>query len=186
MSGTLPAMPPRFAIGAALVFTVALPAYPADEGWLLRYRLVLQSGAGGAIAFDTAADGGVHAANVPPATTAAWGPGTYSWASWAELGSDVRDVDHGTVVLLPNVRTAAGPLDLRSEAEIALANVQALLRGRATQDALRYTINGRSLERFSVAELVTLEGKLRRDVERERFAATGRNTSRMVGRIGRA
>lgn len=179
-------MPPRFAIGAALVFTVTLPAYPADDGWTLRYRLVPQAGAGSAISFDTAASGSAHAANVSAATTGAWSAGTFSWFSWVESGSDVRDVDHGTIVLLPNVRSAAGPLDLRSEAEIALANVQALLRGRATQDALRYTINGRSLERFSIDELVKLEAKLRRDVERERFAATGRNTSRMVGRIGRA
>lgn len=179
-------MPPRFAIGAALVFTVTLPAYPAEDGWTLRYRLVPQAGAGSAISFDTAASGSAHAANVSAATTGAWSAGTFSWFSWVESGSDVRDVDHGTIVLLPNVRSAAGPLDLRSEAEIALANVQALLRGRATQDALRYTINGRSLERFSIDELVKLEAKLRRDVERERFAATGRNTSRMVGRIGRA
>lgn len=179
-------MPPRFAIGAALVFTVTLPAYPAEDGWTLRYRLVQQAGAGSAISFDTAASGSAHAANVSAATTGAWSAGTFSWFSWVESGSDVRDVDHGTIVLLPNVRSADGPLDLRSEAEIALANVQALLRGRATQDALRYTINGRSLERFSIDELVKLEAKLRRDVERERFAATGRNTSRMVGRIGRA
>lgn len=179
-------MPPRFPLGAALVFTIALPAFPADQGWLLRYRLLPQAGAGSAISFDTAADGSSHAANVPAATTAAWAAGTFSWFSWVESAGDVRDVDHGTTVLLPNVRTASGALDLRSEAEVALANVQALLRGRATQDTLRYTIAGRSLERFSIAELTQLEGKLRRDVERERALATGRNTSRMVGRIGRA
>jgi hypothetical protein len=133
----------------------------------------------------------VHVLTAAAATTAAWAPGVYSWAQWvqhATLGS--HTVDTGRSTLLPNLRTVTGPLDLRTDAETALDNVRAMLRGRATQDVLRYTINGRSLERYSVTELVALESTLVAQLKRERRAAAiaaGQPDPRLHSvRLGRA
>jgi len=94
------------------------------------------------------------------------------------------------VELLVNPRTAAGALDLRTDAQIALDNVRATLRGKATADVLSYTINGRSLQRYSVAELIALESKLALYVTREtrqQAQAMGYDTGRQISvRLGRA
>lgn len=178
-------MLPRFAIGGALIFSVSLADYPASAGWVLSYRLVRKSGVG-AVSFSAAADGDAHAVNVAAATTAAWTPGEYTWFSSATLGANVRNVDSGEIVLLPDPRTATSSLDLRSEAQIALDNVRATLRGTGDANVKFYIINGRQLQRYGIDELITLEQKLARDVRREQQAITGRNTRRMVARVARA
>lgn len=179
------AMPPRFAIGAVLEFTTALASYPASAGWVLSHRLVLKEGAGAYIITSTAS-GDQHLTSVPAATTAAWAPGAYTWASWVTLGADVRDIATGEITLLPNPRTATGSLDLRSDAQQALDAVRAMLRGIASAGQRSYTIAGRSLERYSIAELIQLETKLARDVQREQQITTGRNPRRLVARVARA
>lgn len=179
-------MPPRFNLGAALVFTLALAAFPASAGWTLNYRLIPRSALGTAIEFTATASGDEHAVEVAAATTATWVAGTYTWVAWVTSGSDVRDVAQGEITLLPNPRTVNGPLDLRSETRLALDNVRAVLRGKASADVLRYTINGRSLERYPVSELIALESKLVRDLQREEQQSTGRNPRRLVARVARA
>lgn len=175
----------RFAIGAVLEFTTALPAYPASAGWVLNHRMVRKSDVG-AVSFSASASGDQHLTSVPAATTAAWVPGVYTWVSWVTRGSDVRDIATGETTLLPNPRTATGGLDLRSDAQQALDNVRAMLRGLASAGQRSYTINGRSLERYSMPELMQLESKLAGDVRREQQVTTGRNPRRLVARVARA
>jgi len=178
-------MPPRFALGGNLTFNVSLPAYPASDDWVLHHRLVLTAGTG-VVTFAAGAHFAEHAVNVPAATTAGWAAGHYAWASWVARGSDVHDVATGETTLLPNPRTASGSLDLRSENQIALDNVRATLRGTASENVLRYTIGGRQLEHYAMRDLLLLETKLARAVQREQQALTGRNPRRMVARVARA
>jgi hypothetical protein len=175
----------RFAIGGTLEFSKTLSAYPASAGWVLSVRLVLKSGSGSQ-EFSATASGDSHVFSVPAATTSSWTPGVYTWFMWATKGSDVKNVESGETTLLPNPRTATGSLDLRSEAQQALDAVRATLRGTASAGQRSYTINGRQLERYSIAEMIALESKLARDVQREEQLATGRNPRRMVARVARA
>jgi hypothetical protein len=175
----------RFAIGGNLEFTKTLAAYPASAGWVLSYRLVLKSGTGH-LTFDAAADGDVHAVAVAAATTAAWTPGDYTWFSWVTLGAAVHNVETGETTLLPNPRTATASLDLRSDAQTALDNVRATIRGTASANVLSYAISGRQLQHYSIQDLIVLESKLARAVQRETQALTGRNPRRLVARVSRA
>lgn len=179
----------RFSAGDTLAFDERLPDYPASSGWTLNYRLVPRSG-GTAYTFASTASGDLHAISVAAATTAAWVPGTYTWASWVGSGALSHSIGSGTLTVLPNPRTAAGPLDLRSDAEVALDNVRATIRGKASADVLRYTIAGRSLERYAMSELVALESQLALQVRREQRAATlaagGADPRRLSVRLGRA
>ena len=175
----------RFAIGGNLEFTKTLAAYPASAGWVLSYRLVLKSGTGH-LSFEASADGDDHAVSVPAATTAAWTPGAYTWFAWVTLGTDTHNVDQGETTLLPNPRTATGTLDLRSDAQIALGNVRATIRGTASANVLMYSIQGRQLQHHSITSLLQLESKLARDVQREQQLLTGRNPRRLVARVARA
>lgn len=181
----------RFTLGDTLEFTRALSGYPASAGWVLHYRLLPRAaGAGSAITFNSAASGDDHVISVSASTTAGWQPATYSWSSWVTDGTDSVTIDQGSTVLQPNPRTHTGPLDLRSEAQIALDNVRATLRGKATADVLRYTIAGRSLERYSIAELAVLESRLSVQVTQESRAqavAKGLADPRILQvRLGRA
>lgn len=182
-------MPPRFTLGDTLSFTTSLAAYPAGA-WTLNYRLLLRAGSGDAYTFAGTASGSDHLISVPAATTAAWMAGTYTWAAWVTDGTDSHSTGHGTIELLPDPRTATLALDLRSAAQIGLDNVRATIRGKATADVLRYTINGRSLEHYPMAELLALERSLAAQVANEnraaQLAAGGADTRRITVRLGRA
>ena len=57
--------------GDTLKWERSLPAYPASQGWALRYAII---GLGAQVAFQSTPDGDSHAILVPAATTAAWLP----------------------------------------------------------------------------------------------------------------
>lgn len=182
-------MLPRFTLGDTLSFTKALPAYPAGV-WTLYYRMLLRAGSGAAISFNSTASGTDHLITVSAATTAAWVAGTYTWASWVSDGAVTYSIEQATITLLPNPRTASGSMDLRTTAQVALDNVRATIQGRATADVLRYTIGGRSLEHYPMAELVALEQRLAQQVSREarqaQLAAGLADPRRYSVRLGRA
>lgn len=175
----------RFAVGAIFEFTTQLASYPASAGWVLHHRFILKSGTG-AIDLTATASGDDHLTSESAAITAAWAPGVYTWVSWVANGSDVYDIAGGDIELLPNPRIATGNLDLRSDAQKALDAVRAMLQGVASAGQRSYTINGRSLERYSMADLILLESKLARDVQRETQKITGRNPRNLVMRVARA
>lgn len=183
-------MLPRFTLGDTLSLSRSLPGHPAGAGWVLYYRLVVRDGAGPAISFNSTASGDDHLIGVPAATTAAWTAGTYTWASWVADGTSSYSVDSGVTLLLPNPRTTSSPLDLRTPAQVALDNVRATIQGKATADVLKYEINGRSLERYPMRELIALETHLSTQVNREArtaaLAAGKPDTRRYQVRLGRA
>jgi hypothetical protein len=162
----------RLILGDTLNYSTTVDGYSAADGWVLKYGLVPRTGAGAGITLTSTADGEQHRVQETATATAAWTAGVYSWHSWVEKASEKYSVASGSVQLVANPRTAStGPLDLRTEAEIALDNVRTVIRGKASADVLRYTINGRSLERYGMADLIALEAKLAADVRREQDAA---------------
>lgn len=166
-------MQERLILGDTLNFTTAVAGYPASESWVLKFALVLRSGTG-AFTLTSAADSTdptLHRVQVDATTTAGWTAGVYSWHSWVEKGAEKYSVASGSIKLVANPRTATGSMDLRSDAQIALDNVRAVIQGKASADVLRYRINGREIERYSMADLIALESKLAADVRREEDAA---------------
>ena len=65
---------------------------------------------------------------------------------------------------------AAG-YDGRSAAQVGLDAVRAMLRGTASAGVQKYAIQGRSLERYSIAELIVLESQLVAQVKAEQRVA---------------
>jgi hypothetical protein len=183
-------MLPRFVVGDTLQLTETLAGYPASVSWVLYYRLLPRDGVGTAITFNSTASGDDHVINVPAATTATWAAGTYTWARWVSDGTASHSLDNGVTQMLPNPRTVAAPLDLRTSAQIALDNVRATIQGKATADVLKYEINGRSLERYPMRELIALETHLSTQVNREArtaaLAAGKPDPRRYQVRLGRA
>jgi len=178
----------RLVLGDTLNYTTAVADYPASAGWTLSYRLVPRSGAGTAIEFSSTADGDLHRLQVGASTTAAWAAGTYSWHSWVTKASEKYTVDTGAITLLADPRTASGPLDLRTEAEIALDAAKAALNAW-TPTTRSYTIAGRSMTFSTTAESEGVIQYWERQVAKEKrlalLAKGGPDTRRVYVRMGR-
>jgi hypothetical protein len=244
----------RLIVGDTLSDTVAVPGYPASEGWTLKYRLIPRT-SGAAIRFGTTADGDAHVLLVDAAITAAWVAGEYNWAAYVErdtivaatisaaaadnsfndsasgfiaAGFEVGDVvtatgftgdvannivggtitaltaakmtiggvdgdvivddaagevvtiraatarSHtvltGAIRLLADPRVATAPLDLRTDAEIALAAAKAAFASWSSTTK-SYTIGSRSMTFNSQADIIPTIQYWELEVQREKRAA---------------
>lgn len=178
-------MQAQLAAGTTLKFTVTLPDFLASAGWVLSYRLAPRA-SGAPINITGTASGTDHLISVAKAATAAWVAGDYAVAAWVDNGTDRYSIDSesGQITITPNPATLVAGTDQRSLAEIGLANVQALLQGKASSGTMDYTINGRQLRSYPLPDLLRLEAKLKGDVDRERVAA-GKAPVHGGGRIQR-
>ncbi len=168
--------------GDSLNFLTAGGDYPASAGWVLTYYLTPRS-AGSNISIVASAEGDDHRVAVAASTTAGYAPGVYGWAARVDKAGERYTVERGQITIAANPATLAAGTDTRSASEVALANVQAYLQGQASSGVLRYRINGREIERYSLQELIKLEQKLVAAVAAERRAAglsDGRGTVRRI------
>lgn len=148
--------------GDSVTWTRTLADYPAPT-WTLGYSLVK---ADTAYTIATTADGSSHRAAVSTTTTAAYLPGEYTLTAYVtQAGERVTLPGASRVTVRPN--PALSTADPRSHARRTLDAIDALLEGRATGDVAAYTINGRSLTKVPLAELITLQSHYRRLVDRE-------------------
>jgi hypothetical protein len=114
-------------------------------------------------------DGAGFAVTVAATDTASVVAGVYQYLARVTLAGVVHTVDSGSVVILPNVATAtAGTLQSHGEKMIALlkSEIQARIDGTGTGHT-GYTIDGRSIEKFSLTELYTLHNRYRAELARE-------------------
>jgi hypothetical protein len=115
--------------------------------------------------------------SVTPSTTAGYKAGRYKW--WVRItdGTSSYTVEDGWFDVKPDP-AASGTRDQRTWARRTLDALECTLEGRASSDQLAMTINGRSLSRIPLAELLTWQDKLRQRVRTEEGgvnAGTGRN-----------
>lgn len=145
--------------GDTLDFVDQVAAYPATDGWTLKYRLVPRFATPTQAPIELFAstyeivDYRVQAA---PATTAAWASGVYTWARWVEMSGARQSLGVGELRVRANPAQAAQGYDQRSHARKVLEAIEAVLEKRATLDQEEYSINGRSLKRTPTAELLRL------------------------------
>lgn len=107
---------------------------------------------------------------ISAATSAGLAAGEWSWGARATNGGQALTIASGSLTILPalNYAGAAGALDGRSQARQDLDAVQAAIRALVSGGAVKaYTIGSRRLEKFSLAELIELENRLKAQVARE-------------------
>lgn len=160
--------------GDSLSFsTIATDYLPAD-GWTMKYRMVPSAGVGTAFELtSTTADPEDPSAFlfvVTGVASSAWVAADYTWVNWVEQSPDRHTLDTGVVKVLPNPATATA-LDLRTTAVKALAAIDAYLADANNLSAASYTIAGRSLSRYTRAELIAERSKWQAEVARENAAA---------------
>lgn len=169
--------------GDTVRWTRTLADYPASAGWVLTYTLL---NAASKITITATASGDDHAVNVAASTSAAWSAGDYAWRAQVALAGDVFTVGEGRLTVAASF--AAATLDTRSSARKALEAVEAYLADPSNLAAAKYTIAGRSLDRFPLPDLWKHRDRLRFEVAREdaaaRAAAGLPDTRRVFVRFG--
>lgn len=105
------------------------------------------------------------------AATVGYRPGRYRVRIVVTRTADSArfSVEAGWLELLPDP-AAAGTKDWRSHARRTLDAIEATIEGRASTDQSAMTINGRSLSRTPIPELLQLRKEYRADVQREETA----------------
>lgn len=127
----------------------------------------------GSIDIVATSDGASHSFNVDAATTAAWTPGDYWGALRAMNGATVLEVGRFNFTVLPDIAAAGAGYDGRTQNDIALSAIEAVIAQRATIDQSRYKINNRELWRTSISDLMKLKSFYAAAVRRERRKASG-------------
>jgi len=141
-------------------------------GYTLSYAARREADGGEEITISATASGSDFIVEVASATTAAFPPGLYHWQAYITRTSDSErlTVDSGRFEVEPNRDLAT--TDPRSHAKIVLDSIEAVIEKRATKDQESYSINGRSLTRTSIDELIKLRDSYRAkylvEVRRER------------------
>lgn len=99
--------------------------------------------------------------------TANYTAGHYHWQlEITQTSSGNRIVvDRGTFDVAEDLDTNGA--DPRSHAEVMVTKIESILAGKADSDVSNYSINGRSLTKFSFAELMEAREKYRGEYQRE-------------------
>lgn len=175
MSHTTQTLPARITAGLNFQACLTLPDHPAPDWDARLYVRGVES-----IDLQATASGTDHVFAADADTTKDWKPGHYWYVIRVTRGTDVDQVETGAFEILPDLTQAPAGYDGRSEAQIALDAIDAVLQRRATIDQERYRINNRELYRTPIADLIALRGYYARQVAKEKAAKRGQR-----GRFGR-
>lgn len=105
---------------------------------------------------------------VSSADSASFAAGYYHWQLEIQRNSDSERVviDRGAFDAI--VDLDAGGADPRTHAEIMLTKIETMLEGKADSDVANYSINGRSLTKLSVSELIEWRDYYRAEVTKQK------------------
>lgn len=163
-------MPCTIQAGVTFESSAPLKDYPAPT-WMLSAHLRGPQ----AINLESLPAGAAHAFAELASVTAEWPAGIYAYTVRATNGTDVRQVEVGTLEVLADVVAITGVHDPRTHAAKTLEAIQAVIQKRASHDQERYVINNRELWRTPLGDLLKLRDTYRAEVRREKAAARGRS-----------
>jgi hypothetical protein len=170
MSNQIPKQEPQSMIaGDAYVWRIEDDAHPANDGWVLSYRLISTSHN---INLTTTADGAVHVVDIASAASANFNAGTYTWHRQFTKDGNRKTVATGILKITPNTVSTTS-LDGRSHARKMLEAIEAALEGTATANQMHILqVSGldKSLQQ-DVGKLLQLRSKYQIEVKREEAAA---------------
>ena len=156
--------------------------YP-NSSYTLKYSARLEGTGSVEIEVTASASGDDYLVEVASATTANYTVGTYRWQAYITRNSDSQrlTLDTGTWEVVAN--RDANTADPRTHAKIMLEKIESILEGRAASDVNSYSINGRSLSKIPIPELIEFRASYKaeylREVRKER-AMNGIGTGQTV------
>ena len=147
----------------------------APASYSLKYSARLEDSGSTEIEITASESGSDYIIEVGQSTTTAYTAGVYHWQAYITRTSDSErvTVDSGTWEIKAN-RDAA-TTDPRNHVKKVLDAIESVIEGRASKDQESYSIQGRSLSRTPIAELITLRDKYRAEWVREQRAERIKN-----------
>lgn len=181
MSADVPTkVPAEFIAGDTWRWTRDLADYPAGTWTATAYF----ENKDGVFQIAGITDGTAHSFTIAAATTTTYKPGRYGWRLRVTDGTTTTTVESGTVEVLVDP-AKAGKTDTRSWARRTLEAIEAFLEGNATTAQQSVTIQGRSIGRWSLAELTQFRKDLRAEVRIEDRGASAGMSRNIKVRFGR-
>jgi len=150
-------------------------SYPSTT-WTLTYTLQI-TGTVYTVVADANSDG-TYTVSIPSAVTATYEGGHYRYTAVATLGADRHTVEQGTLFVELDLSTNPNE-NSESWVKQALDAVNAVILGKATNDQQSYSIQGRSLTRYSIEDLWKLRDRLQRLYNKE-LAEEGLKKKRII------
>jgi len=179
MAATTPTTEPsQIRAGETLHFLKSLADYPASDGYSITYSFRAINGS--KIDFTTTADGDAHDAEVSFSETATWLPQTYQGVGIVSNGTEKKQVWQGQLIVLPDLSALDQGADTRSQAKRTLDNINAVIEGRASSAILNSTVEGTTLQRIPVTDLLMLRDRYTQIVADENSKARGDNRRRRI------
>lgn len=127
---------------------------------------------GSPVVVDAVSEGEKH--KFSKSDTSAIAAGEYQWSLFAvETGGDGsrHSIGSGDITVKPDPITST--IDPRTDKQKALAAIEAVLAKRASKDQENYAIEGRSLSRTPISDLIRLRNFYRNEVADEAAVASG-------------
>ena len=149
----------------------------SSSSWTLTYYLRTNTASEGATVTGTAYGTGWEF-TIAAATSVGFDAGQWYWQAIATQGTDKVTLGAGQLAVLAALQYAGTPgaFDGRTQAQKDLDAVQAAIRSMISGGAVaEYSIGSRRLKKMEMADLLTLEGKLKAEVKREQAAALAAN-----------
>jgi hypothetical protein len=173
--------PTTFAAGDSLSWTRSLSDYTIADGWSLVYYFRGYNLS--TLDLTSTTSGTLHLVSITAAQSTTLTPGTYTVGGFAVKSGERVQIYSGQIVVTANLATLEAGADTRSHAKRTLENIEAVIEGRASSSVLNSTVNGTSLQRIPVADLLKLRDYYAQKVlgeERALAAAQGRSTDRRI------
>ncbi|AVO37384.2 hypothetical protein [Pukyongiella litopenaei] len=147
--------------GISLRVEIATPDFPAPD-WQARAYLRGPS----VIDLVATAEGSAHLFYKGYAETSNWVDGLYDYSIKVFDSTDAFEIERGQTRIAIDKMLVNSTYDARRHEQRVLDAVEAVIEGRATKDQESYTINGRTLTRTPIADLLKLRDHYRVEVAR--------------------
>ena len=171
--------PSQITKGDSVSWKKSLSSYLPSDGWVLTYYFR------GAETLDKIAidSNDEHLLQLTSSETTLLASGDYGWSAKVSNGSDVITIATGQITVLEDLASLPAGYDSRPYVKKVLDEIENLIAGKVTKDASSYSIQGRSLTRYSFEELDRLRDKYKnlwsQHLKKER-RKQGKNSSRKI------
>lgn len=135
--------------------------YPSAS-YTLKYSARLESGTN-----ELEITANSHIVELSSAITLAYTVGLYHWQAYIIRNSDSARITLGTGVFEVVADNDTSTQDQRSHAKKVIDAIEAVIEKRATKDQENYSINGRSLQRTPITDLLTLRDRYKSELAKE-------------------
>lgn len=173
---SLTSIPDSLNSGDQWEWTVTNGNYPASAGWVMAYVLI---NATSKINVTCSASGDNHVVDFDASSVE---PGSYQYQQYFTLSGERKTADSGFVDVKPDFSVET-VYDGRSHVKKTLDAIEANIEGVASKSQQSYSIEGRSLSRYSMEELLSLKREYERLWQQELKVDAVANGKNPGGRV---